>query len=217
MCIKVLIVDDHKILREGVRFLLEKQTDVEVVAEACNGESALQLAGEHLPDVVLMDLNMPDMNGFDATRMIVAQFPKTRVLILSMLPDRNHVLETIKAGAKGFITKSSVSGDELAVAVRAVALGRNYYSESITELLVSDCINECLQETKAKLIRITSREREVLQHISDGKNAKEIAFHLNVSPKTVDAHRQRIMKKLNIHTVAELTKFAIREGITTVE
>lgn len=217
MCIRVLIVDDHKILREGVRILLEKQPDVEVVAEAGDGESALLLVDRHLPDVVLMDLNMPEMNGLDATRLIVSQFPAIRVLIMSMLPDKGHVLEAVRAGAKGYITKSSVSGDELAMAVRAVAAGRSYFSEPIIELLVNDCIEDHRHDMEVGSYPITPRERDILRHITDGKNAKEIAFALNVSPKTVDAHRQRIMKKLKIRTVAELTKFAIREGITTVE
>jgi DNA-binding NarL/FixJ family response regulator len=217
MCIRVLIVDDHRILREGVRILLENQPDMEVVGEAGDGRIALQLVERHLPDVVLMDLNMPDMNGVEATRQIVSRFPGINILILSMLPDRHHVLETLRAGAKGFITKSSVSGNELVEAVRAVASGRKFFSESISESIITDYINEHPKDIKRRFPMISPREREILQLLSQGNNAKEIAFALNVSPKTVDAHRQKIKKKLNLGTVAELTKFAIREGITSLE
>jgi DNA-binding NarL/FixJ family response regulator len=217
MCIRVLIVDDHRILREGVRILLENQPDMEVVGEGDNGRIALQLVEKHLPDVVLMDLNMPDMNGVEATRLIVSQFPGINILILSMLPDKQHVLEALRAGAKGFITKSSVSGNELVEAVRAVAAGRKYFSESITESIITDYIIEHPKDTQNRFPMISPREREILQLLSQGNNAKEIAFALNVSPKTVDAHRQKIKKKLNLGTVAELTKFAIREGITSLE
>jgi DNA-binding NarL/FixJ family response regulator len=217
MCIRVLIVDDHKILREGVHILLEKDPGIEVVGEAYNGENALELVEQHLPDVVLMDLNMPNLNGVDATQRILSQFPGISILILSTLEDRHLVLETIRAGAKGFVTKSTISGNELVDAVRAVASGRKYFSESITESLINDYIDERQQHMQGRFTHISPREREVLQLLSEGKNAKEIAFTLDVSPKTVDAHRQKIMKKLNIGTVAELTKFAIREGLTTLE
>ena len=217
MGIKVLLVEDQKIVREGLRFFLENQPDIDVVAEADNGQTALQLTGELHPDVALMDLNMPVLNGIDTTRRIFSEYPETRVLILSMHLEKQFLLEALRAGAMGFILKSSISARELVQAIKKVAAGENYFSPFVFESILSDYIKVNAEEPPSCFSLISLREREILQLIADGKNTKEIAFSLMVSPKTVDSHRQNIMKKLKLCSVAELTKFAIREGLTTFE
>ncbi len=217
MNIKVLLVEDHKIVREGIHFFLENQPDIEVVAEADNGQAALKLTAEFFPDVALMDLNMPVLNGIDTTRRISSEYPETKVLILSMHSEKQFLLEALRAGAKGFILKSSISARELVQAIRKVAAGENYFSPLVSESIITDYVNLNKEEPQSCFSLISPREREILQLIAEGKNTKEIAFSLKVSPKTIDSHRQNIMKKLKLGSVAELTKFAIREGLTTTE
>jgi DNA-binding NarL/FixJ family response regulator len=215
MNIKVLLVDDHTIVRHGLRALLEKEADMEVVSEAGSGRDAMQLAGELLPDVIVMDIAMPDMNGIDAARRIVADHPKINILALSMLGDKRFVFEMFSAGVKGYLLKDCAA-DELVRAIRAVHHGEMYLCPQIVGIVVKDFIKlppEASTETSPAL---TSREREVLQLIAEGKNAKEIAFILRLSSKTVDTFRQSIMKKLGLNTVAEITKYAIREGLTSL-
>jgi DNA-binding NarL/FixJ family response regulator len=215
--IKVLLVEDHKIVREGIHFFLENQPDIDVVAEADNGQTALQLTGELHPDVALMDLNMPVLNGIDTTRRISSEYPETKVLILSMHSEKQFLLEALRAGAKGFILKSSISARELVQAIKKVAAGENYFSPLVFESIITDYVNLNKEAPPSRFSLISLREREILQLIAEGKNTKEIAFSLKVSPKTIDSHRQNIMKKLKLCSVAELIKFAIREGLTTSE
>ncbi len=215
MKIKVLLVDDHKIVRHGLRALLEKEEDMEVVNEAGSGRDAVQLAGEYMPDVVVMDIAMPDMNGMDAARRICMDNPECRILVLSMLGDKRFIVEMFSAGAKGYLLKDCAA-DELVRAIRSVHQGGMYLSPQIAGIVINDFVKlipEAYPETSPVL---TSREREVLQLIAEGKKAKEIAFILNLSSKTVDTFRQSIMKKLGLNTVAELTKHAIREGLTSL-
>ena len=213
MNIKVLLVDDHTIVRHGLRALLEKEADMEVVSEAGSGRDAMQLARELLPDVIVMDIAMPDMNGIDAARRIVADHPKINILALSMLGDKRFVFEMFSAGVKGYLLKDCAA-DELVRAIRAVHHGEMYLCPQIAGIIVKDFIKLPLETFTETSPALTSREREVLQLIAEGKNAKEIAFILRLSSKTVDTFRQSIMKKLGLSTVAELTKYAVREGLT---
>lgn len=217
MVVRMLLVDDHRILREGVRFSLEKQSDIEVVAEAENGRLALKFAEELAPDVVLMDVLMPDMNGIEATRRLVVQSPGSRVLIFSGHSDIQLILGALKAGAKGFVMKSCCSIKELIRAIQAVADNNTYLSPPVTESILTDYMNLRDNEIQGSFSLISPREREILQLLAEGKNTKEIAYILDVSPKTVDTHRKHIMNKVKVGSLAELTKFAIREGLTTLE
>ena len=215
MKIKVLLVDDHRIVRHGLRALLEKEADMEVVSEACSGRDAVQLAGELLPDVIVMDIAMPDMNGIDAARRIIADHPERNILALSMLGDKRFVFEMFSAGVKGYLLKDCAA-DELVRAIRAVHRGQIYISPQIAGIVIKDFIKLAPDASPETSPVLTLREREVLQLIAEGKNAKEIAFILSVSSKTVDTFRQSIMKKLGLGNVAELTKYAIREGLTSL-
>lgn len=214
--IGVMIVDDHNIVREGIRVLLEKVADISVVAEADNGRTALELARELLPDVVLMDMSMPGMNGVEATQRIVADFPASRVLILSMHKDKRYVSQAFRAGARGYLLKDCAS-TELLQAVRKVAAGEVYVCAGVVGVMIEDYIKrvpECFAQAE---VALTPREREVLQLIAEGNNAKNIAYLLKINVKTVDTHRQQIMKKLKMYSIAELTKYAIREGVTSID
>lgn len=213
MKIKVLLVDDHRIVRQGLRALLEKEADMEVVSEACSGRDAIELIGELSPDVIVLDIAMPDMNGIDAARRIVADHPERNILVLSMLGDKRFVYEMFSAGAKGYLLKDCAA-DELVRAIRAVHHGEMYLSSQIAGIVIKDFIKLTPEASPEASPALTSREREVLQLIAEGKNAKEIAFILRLSSKTVDTFRQSMMKKLGLKTVAELTKYAIREGLT---
>lgn len=215
MKIKVLLAEDHKLVREGLRALLEKEAGMDVVAEAGNGREAIQLARQLHPDVVVMDLTMPDMNGIEATRRIVAEIAEVRVLALSMHSDKRFVQEAINAGAKGYLLKD-VASEELLSAVRTVASGKIYLCSKITGVIVDDYKQRFPGDFSLASVHLSSREREVLQLIAEGKSTKDIAFTLNVSIKTVETHRQQIMKKLKLGSVAELTKYAIREGLTSL-
>jgi DNA-binding NarL/FixJ family response regulator len=212
MTIRVLLADDHKIVREGLRSILEKERDIEVVAMADNGRKAFQLASKLLPDVALIDVGMPEMNGIDATRRICSEAPKVRVLLLSMHSARRFVTEAFSAGANGYLVKDCAS-EELVRAIRTVAGNDSYISPSVAGLILKDYLKHSPDAGRGFSL-LSSREREVLQLLAEGENTKEIAFKLGVSIKTVETHRQQIMKKLNLRSVAELTRFAIREGIT---
>lgn len=216
MNIKVLLVDDHKIVREGLRSLLEKEGDITIVAEADNGRTAAQRATEMLPDVVVMDIAMPEMNGIEATRRITAENPEIRVLALSMHSARRFVSEALSVGAKGYLLKDCAA-DELVRAIRTVAADKIYLSPDITDQIVKDYVKNLPDSPPAALNMLSTREKEVLQLIAEGRNTKEIAFTLNVSIKTIETHRQQIMKKLNLQSVAGLTRYAIREGLTPLE
>jgi DNA-binding NarL/FixJ family response regulator len=216
MSIRILLVDDHKITREGLRSLLEKQQDMDVVAEAENGRTAVRLAHELLPNVVIMDVTMPDLNGVEAARQIVGKVPDAKIIALSMHSDSLFVTEMLRSGASGYLLKDCAF-DELALAIRAVASGKTYLSPSISGVVVEDYLHRLTKTNFASSEVLTDREREVLQLMAEGKSTKQIALKLNISVKTVETHRRQIMNKLDIHTVAELTKYAIRKGLTSLE
>ncbi len=216
MKIKVLLADDHKLFRDGLSTLLNKQPDMRVVGEAKDGTSSVQLARELDPDFILMDISMSDLNGIEATRRILAERPRTKVLMLSMHSDRRFVIEALKAGACGYLLKDSAF-EELLVAIKTARENQFYLSREITSIVVEDYINLVKSAESSAFAILTNREREVLQLIAEGKATKEIANQLNVSVKTIETHRKQLMDKLNIHSIAELTKYAIREGITPLE
>ncbi len=216
MSIRVLLVDDHRIVRHGLRALLEKESDMEVAGEARSGREAIQLAREISPDVIVLDIAMPDMNGIDAARLLLAENPECRILVLSMMGDKRLIIEMFSVGVKGYLMKDCAA-EELVRAIRIVNDNEIYMSPTIAGLVIKDLIKLLPQAAPENSPQLTSREREVLQLLAEGKNAKEIAFILSVSSKTVDTFRQSIMKKLGLNTVAELTKYAIREKLTTLE
>jgi len=217
MSIRVLIADDHKIMLAGLRSLLEKQTDFDVVGEAENGRKAVQMALEKTPDVVVMDVSMPDMNGIEATTQIVETNKKTRVIALSMHSDKRFVMGMLRAGASGYLLKDCAS-QELANAIYQVAAGKKYLSPEITGVVIDDFLLGGASEGVAATASVLSaREREVLQLIAEGWSTKQIASHLYVSIKTIETHRRQIMKKLDLHNIADLTKYAVREGLTSIE
>lgn len=210
------MVDDHSIVREGIRILLEKFPDVIVVAEADNGRKALELAADLAPHVVLMDMTMPGLNGIDATQRLLAACPEVRVLILSMHKDKRFVSQAFRAGARGYLLKDCASA-ELVQAVRQVACGEMYVCHGIIGVVMDDYVARLPESLTQPEVPLTPREREVLQLIAEGNNAKNAAYQLNINVKTVDTHRQQIMKKLKMRSVAELTKYAIREGLISME
>ena len=214
--IRILLADDHQILRSGLRGLIERQPRFEVVAEADQGRTAVQLCRKRSPDVVIMDISMPDLNGIEATRQILRDSPNTKVIILSVHSSQRFVAEVFKAGASGYLLKDC-SFEDLVSAIFAVYAGETYLHPQIATVVRDDYLQFLLQRDSSPSPALSPREREVLQLIAEGKNTKEIAFSFNLSVKTVEAHRQRIMEKLNIHSVAALTKYAIREGLTSEE
>jgi DNA-binding NarL/FixJ family response regulator len=215
MTVRILIADDHKILREGLKSLLEKQPGFAVVAEAEDGLSAFDGVKRHKPDIAILDIGMPGLNGIEVTRKIRSEMAETRVIALSMHADRRFVMGILEAGANGYLLKDSAF-EELVTAVRAVAKGRMYLSPSIAETVVKSSLEKSDRGQQGSSVLLSGREREVLQMIAEGKSTKEIAFKLFVSTKTVETHRKQIMDKLNIRTIAGLTKYAIREGLTSL-
>jgi DNA-binding NarL/FixJ family response regulator len=215
MSLRILIVDDHTIVREGLRALIDKEADMLVVAEARTGAEAVLIAGNCSHDVVVMDISMPDMNGIDASRLIVQQCPGTRILALSMEADRRFVVEVLKAGASGYLLKDVVFA-ELASAIRTVAAGETYLAPRVTQVVVKDYLQRIPMQESLTSDTLTPREREILQMIADGKNAKEIAQTNHVSVKTIETQRASIMQKLDLFSIASLTKYAIREGLTSL-
>jgi two-component system response regulator NreC len=214
--IKIFVADDHRILREGLRSMIEKMSEVQVVGEAGNGREAVRLVTERKPDVVIMDVNMPDLNGIEATRLLLKELPAVKVIGLSMYSDKRFVAGMLRAGASGYLLKAGAF-EELATAIQTVMAGDIYLSPRVTGVVIEDYVGRLTQEKSAPTKTLSLREREVLQLLAEGKSSKDIASHLHVSEKTVHTHRQHIMEKLNLHSIAELTKYAIREGITTVE
>jgi DNA-binding NarL/FixJ family response regulator len=214
---RVLIADDHKIMREGLRSLLEERKDeFECVGEAEDGYKATMMAKELHPDIVIMDIAMPNLNGIDATRQIKAEFPETKVIVLSMHANRLYVLQVLQAGASAYLLKDSAF-QELTTALGAAGRSEMYLSPGINETgAVKTDPGKAAQETVLQSERLTKREVQVLQLIAEGKTTKEIAARLTISVKTVETHRKQIMEKLEIRSVAGLTKFCIREGLTSL-
>ncbi|MEW5743951.1 MAG: response regulator transcription factor [Nitrospirota bacterium] len=215
MTIRIILVDDHTIVRTGLRSLLDKLPGLEVVAEAENGRKALELVRTIAPDIVIMDVSMPDMNGIEAARRIVAETPGVKILALSMHSDKYFVAEMLKAGASGYLLKDCIF-EELAHAIHTVAAGHTYLSPGITGVMVRDYVYLSAKGPPSAFSTLTAREREVLQLLAEGKTARDIAALLKVSIKTVETYRQHLMDKLDLHSIAELTKYAIREGLTSL-
>jgi len=215
MSIRILLADDHGIIRQGLCSLLEKQPDMEVVGEAEDGQKALDLVRQLVPDVVIMDITMPNLNGVGATSQITSEFPGVKVLALSIHSNKRFVADMLKAGASGYILKECLF-DELIEAVRTITAGNIYFSPRITDVVVDDYVNH-LSDGAKPAKPLTARERQVLQCIAEGRSIREIAEIMYLSIKTVEFNRRQIMKKLKIKSVAELTKYAIREGLTSLE
>lgn len=214
--VRIVIADDHKLMREGLSSLLSQQADIQVIGQATNGREAVQLAERDNPDVVVMDVSMPDLNGIDATRQIISRSPRTRVIALSMHSDRQFVAEMFRAGARGYLLKDSAF-EELASAITRVAKDETYIAPKISGFKLEDYTKNDERGELLLMPRLSEREREVLQMMAEGKGTKEIAADLHLSAKTVETHRQHLMDKLDMYSVAELTKFAIREGLTTLD
>ena len=215
--IRVLLVEDHTIVRKGLRALLEGQSDILVVGEAEDGRQALEQVQQILPDVVLMDIGMPGLNGLEATRQIKHQFPKTKVVVLTMHTNAEYIFNVLQAGASGYLIKQAAT-EEVISAIRAAYHGESFLSPSISTKVIEEYLRRA---GKTELVdpfeRLTSREREVLQLIAEGRSTQEIAALLYVSGKTVETHRARLMEKLGIYTIAELTQYAIRKGIIKLD
>lgn len=216
MSIRIILADDHKITRQGLRSLIEGKEDMEVIAEAENGRGAVELAKQMKPDVIIMDVSMPDLNGVEATRQIIQDNPQMKVIALSMHSDSLFVSEMLKSGASGYLLKDCAF-EELEQAVRTVTEAKAYLSPSISGIIVEDYLHKLSKAELSTTQVLTDREREVLQLIAEGQSTKQIALKLHISAKTVETHRRQIMNKLDMHTVAELTKYAIRKGLTALE
>ncbi|HWY85075.1 MAG TPA: response regulator transcription factor [Gemmataceae bacterium] len=213
--IRVMLVDDHKLFRAGIRSLLQTVSGVEVVAEAGDGREALHLIKIHRPDVVLMDIMMPGLNGLDATARVARTCPAIRVIMLSMNADEDSVLRTLDAGAAGYLVKTA-DPTELEMAVRAVVRGEKFLSSAISQHVVAACLGR-LDREETSLERLTPRQREVLQLIAEGYTTKKIAKALGISPKTAESYRGELMKALDIHDIASLTRYAVRMGVVAMD
>jgi two-component system response regulator NreC len=211
--IRVLVVDDHTILRVGLRMMLNAQPDIEVVGEASDGNQAVSEALRLIPDVILMDIAMPDCNGIEATRQVKRVQPETRVLVLTMHENEEYLFQTLRAGASGYILKEAAD-TELITAIRAVSRGRFYLSPSAQSIMVGDYLQRVRSgEEHDSYNALTEREREILKLVAEGYTNNQIAERLTISPKTVDTHRTHVMDKLNLHSRAELVKYAMRRGL----
>ena len=213
--IRVLLADDHTLFRAGIRSLLQTLGDFEVVAEADNGREALKLVEAHRPDVVLLDIMMPDLNGLDTAARIARNFPRSRSVMLSMNADEDSVLRALRAGAVGYLVKAADPA-ELELAIRAVARGETFLSSAVSAHVVAACLGRIDQE-RTSLERLTPRQREVLQLVAEGHTTKEIARKLGISAKTAEGYRGELMKALDIHDVASLTRYAIRTGLVSAD
>ena len=216
MSVRIILADDHKIMREGLRALLAKQKEIEVIAEADSGRGVIELCSQLHPDVVVIDISMPDLNGIDAARQITREAPDIKVIALSMHSDKKYVKEMLAAGASGYLLKDAAF-EELGMAIATVLKNKTYLSPQITDTVVKDYVNENVPQDSIASTALSAREREVLQLIAEGKSTRDIAAKLYVSVKTIETHRKQIMDKLGLNSIAELTKYAIREGLTSVE
>ncbi len=216
MAIKLLIADDHAIVRHGLNESMQMEDDIEIVGQAQDGLSTIRMVQELLPDVVIMDISMPELNGMDATREIVRDYPKVKVIALSMHSAKKFVREMFKAGASGYLLKDC-EFDELALAIRTVMSGKSYITPEIADVVVDNYVRTSSGETSSVFSVLSKREREVLQLLAEGKTTKQIGLKLGISPKTVEAHRLRVMEKLDLDNVAQLTKYAVQEGLTSPE
>ena len=217
MAIRILLADDHEMLRKGLCSLIEQDNNFDVVGEASTGLEAVRLAAKHNPDVVLMDLAMPDLNGIDATRQILKANPRIKIIALSMHTDSRMVDRILRAGALGYILKESAF-EELTLAIRTITKGGTYLSPMVARDLVENLRKSPPAANHRSLLQtLSDREREVLQLLAEGCTTKDIAGKLFISAKTVETHRTKIMEKLHLHSIAELTKFAVREGLTAIE
>ena len=215
MKLRVIIADDHVVFREGLRSLILRDPDIEVVAEAGDGSTAVRLAEELQPDMIMMDITMPKMSGIEATRQIVSNNRSIRVLVLSMESDRSFVVAALKAGANGYLLKESAFA-EVTTAIRAVAAGEPYLCPKVANLVIKEFMQLEPDDERQTSRILTERESKVLQMIADGMSTKEISIAFNVSSKTIDSQRNSIMKKLDLYSIAKLTKYAIRNGISTL-
>jgi DNA-binding NarL/FixJ family response regulator len=216
MSIRIILADDHQITRQGLRSLLEKQSDMEVIAEAQQGRTAIELVRKLSPHVVIMDVSMPDLNGMEAAKQISGEMPDVKIIALSMHSDSLFVTEMLKSGASGYLLKDCAF-EELVQAIRTITSGKTYLSPSISGVVVSDYVHRLSKPGSHIPEVLTTREREVLQLIAEGKSTKQVALKLHISTKTVETHRRQMMDKLDIHSVAELTKYAIRKGFTSLD
>ena len=217
MAIRVFLADDHAVVRDGLRLLIETNKDIIVVGEAAEGRETVRLVKQLLPDVVVMDITMPELNGIDAARQIKDSCPSTQIVILSMHASAEHISHALRAGAKGYLLKEA-AGKEVVQAIRAAHAGKRYLSRHITERVIDDYVQKFESFSDISPIeRLSSREREILQLVVEGKSNPEIARLLSLSVKTVETYRSRLMEKLNIRDLPSLVKFAIRHGLTTVK
>ena len=213
--ITVVLADDHMIIRDGLRALLERQPDMEVVAEADNGRTALKHVKELSPDIVIMEIGMRELNGIDATRQIVKKSPGVKILALSMYSDKRFIKGMLKAGASGYMLKDSAF-KELIDAIRVIIDDKTYISPSIASIVMDDYLDNSPEKDGSMRALLTSRELEVLQLLAEGKSTKQIALSLDLSIKTIESHRNKVMQKINVSNIADLTKYAIREGIISL-
>ncbi|MCU0640292.1 MAG: response regulator transcription factor [Candidatus Krumholzibacteria bacterium] len=216
MSTTILIADDHRLFRDGLRTLFAARKDIRVVAETTDGAETISAAAELKPDIVIMDVSMPGLNGIEAARRILSRETATRIIMLSMHSDRHFITESLKAGAMGYLLKDCPF-EEVLLAVRTVREGKIYLSRQISDTVIKDYIAITRSAPASVFRALSTREREVLQLLAEGRTTKETAARLHVSVKTIETHRKQIMDKLDIHSVAELTKYAIREGLTSLE
>jgi len=213
---RILIADDHGIVREGLRSLIEKEPDMEVIGEAKDGMEAVELARQLAPDIIIMDISMPNLNGIEATRLILSENPRIKVIVLSIHVEGRVVKEILGAGAAGYVLKTYLF-EELSRALRSVLVNGYYLSPKVTNIVVGEYLDDSASMQAGDKVNLTGREREILQLIAEGKTSKQIALISHISPKTVETHRRKLLDKIEASGVAELTKYAIREGITSVE
>jgi len=217
MSITVILADDHTVVRDGLRHLLEAQPDINVIADAADGREAVKLVAQLKPNIAIVDITMPELNGIDATLQMRLACPLTEVIILSMHADTRHIARALQAGAHGYLIKES-AGREVVKAVREVNAGHRYLSRAVSDSVIDDYVfQQRTMARKSPLDSLSNREREVMQFVVEGKSSAEIAGILNLSPKTVESYRSRLMKKLDIRDIPSLVRFAIHEGLTPLE